>query len=101
MTNMTELKKSPLNDWHALAGAKFIDFYGWQLPVQYTSIIDEHTATRQAAGLFDISHMGQVMIEGPGAFDFIQNLITGDVTRAAERSLGVYGHMCLPNGGII
>jgi aminomethyltransferase len=101
MTVMTDLKRSPLHDLHALSGGKFIDFYGWQLPVQYTSIVDEHLAVRQAAGIFDISHMGQVLIEGAGAFDFIQNLITGDLQRIFDRGLGVYGHMCLPTGGVI
>jgi len=101
MSAATDLHRSPLHDLHVLAGGKFIDFYGWQLPVQYTSIIDEHQTTRQAAGLFDISHMGQVIIEGPGAFEFIQKLITGDLQRTFDKGLGVYGHMCLPTGGII
>jgi aminomethyltransferase len=101
MTTAAELRRSPLHDLHVQSGAKFIDFYGWQLPVQYTSIIDEHQATRQAAGVFDISHMGQIIIEGPGAFDFIQKLITGDLQRTLDKGLGVYGHMCLPTGGVI
>ena len=101
MTVTTELRRSPLHDLHVHAGAKFIDFYGWQMPVQYTSIIDEHQATRQAAGIFDISHMGQVLIEGARAFDFIQKLITSDLDRAFDKGLGVYGHMCLPSGGVI
>ncbi len=101
MPMLTELKQSPLHALHELAGAKFIDFNGWQLPVQYSSIMDEHLSVRQAAGLFDISHMGQVMIEGAGAFDFIQNLITSDLHRTFEKGLGVYGHMCLPSGGVI
>src|SRR5439155_181526 len=97
----TDLHRSPLHELHTHAGAKFIDFYGWEMPVQYTSIIDEHQATRQAAGIFDISHMGQVIIEGLGAFDFIQNLITSDLQRTFDKGLGVYGHLCLPTGGII
>ena len=101
MTTAAALRRSPLHEIHALSGAKFIDFYGWELPVQYTSIIDEHQTTRHAAGLFDISHMGQVMIEGPGAFAFIQKLITGDLQRTFDKGLGVYGHMLLPTGGII
>jgi len=101
MSISTELRRSPLHDLHVQSGAKFIDFYGWQLPVQYTSIIDEHQATRHAAGLFDISHMGQIVIEGSGAFDFIQNLITGDLQRTLDKGFGVYGHMCLPTGGVI
>jgi aminomethyltransferase len=83
------------------AGAKFVDFHGWELPVQYTSLIDEHLTTRCAAGLFDISHMGQIIIEGLSAFDFIQRLITNDLRRTLEKSLGVYAHLCLPTGGII
>jgi aminomethyltransferase len=101
MTSATALRRSPLHEVHAHYGAKFIDFYGWELPVQYTSIMDEHQTTRQAAGLFDISHMGQVMIEGPSAFDFIQKLITGDLQRTFDKGLGVYGHLLLPTGGII
>src|SRR5438132_14173313 len=92
---VADLRRSPLHALHTRAGAKFIDFNGWQMPVQYTSIIDEHQAVRQSAGLFDISHMGQILIEGAGAFDFIQNLITGDLRRTFDKSLDVYGHMCL------
>jgi aminomethyltransferase len=98
---MTTLQRSPLHEMHAHAGAKFIDFYGWELPVQFTSIMDEHQAVRKAAGLFDISHMGQVIIEGPGAFDFIQHLITNDLQRTFDKHLGVYAHLCLPTGGVI
>ncbi len=101
MTMTAQLRRSPLHDLHVHSGAKFIDFHGWELPVQYTSIIDEHQTTRQAAGTFDISHMGQIIIEGPGAFDFIQKLITGDLQRTLDKGFGVYGHMCLPTGGII
>lgn len=95
------LRRSPLHDLHVAAGAKLIDFHGWQLPVQYTSVIDEHQAVRQAAGLFDISHMGQILISGPKALDFLQSLTTGDVRRASDRGRGVYGHLCLPDGGVI
>lgn len=101
MISTPELRRSPFHEWHQGSGAKLIDFYGWELPVQYTSIMDEHATVRQAAGLFDISHMGQILIEGDGAFACIQNLITGDLTRAAEKGLGVYGHLCLPTGGVI
>jgi aminomethyltransferase len=101
MSTSTTLQKSPLNDLHVLAGAKLIDFHGWLLPVQYTSVIDEHQAVRQAAGLFDISHMGQVLVTGPKAFDFLQNLITSDLKRTLDKGLGVYGHLLLPTGGVI
>ena len=97
----TTLRRSPLHDLHVHSGGKFIDFGGWELPVQYTSIMDEHQTTRQTAGLFDISHMGQIIIEGSGAFSFIQKLMTGDLQRTLDKGLGVYGHMCLPMGGVI
>jgi aminomethyltransferase len=100
MTSVT-LRRSPLRELHEHAGGKFVDFNGWELPVQFTSIMDEHMATRQAAGMFDISHMGQVIIEGSGAFKFIQHLITNDLQRTLDKGLGVYGHLCLPSGGVI
>lgn len=65
MTAMSELRRSPLHDLHARSGGKFIDFYGWQLPVQYTSIIDEHLCVRKAAGLFDISIWGKSLWKVP------------------------------------
>jgi len=100
MTTM-DIQKSPLHHQHLHLGAKLIDFHGWMLPVQYSSIMEEHLATRQAAGLFDISHMGQVLVTGPKAFDFLQGLITGDLRRGIEKGIGIYGHLCLPTGGII
>ena len=101
MTVSAPSRRSPLHDWHAMAGAKFIDFHGWVLPVQYTSILDEHQAVRQAAGLFDISHMGQILIEGAGAFAFLQRVMTGDLQRTFDKGLGIYSHLCLPTGGVI
>jgi aminomethyltransferase len=101
MTSVTTLQRSPLHELHAHSGAKFVDFHGWELPVQFTSVMDEHHTVRRAAGLFDISHMGQVIIEGAGAFAFIQNLITNDLQRTFDKGLGVYAHLCLPSGGII
>jgi len=98
---MTLLQTSPLRELHLHAGAKLVDFHGWELPVQFTSIIDEHQAVRTAAGLFDISHMGQLIIEGEGAFEFIQGLITNDLRRTFDKGLGVYAHLCQPDGGVI
>jgi aminomethyltransferase len=95
------LQRSPLHELHAYAGGKFVDFHGWELPVQFSSVIDEHQTVRKAAGLFDISHMGQIIIEGAGAFAFIQNLITNDLQRTFDKGLGVYAHLCLPTGGVI
>lgn len=100
-TTPTDVRRSPLHDLHIHAGGKLIDFHGWMLPVQYSSIIEEHTAVRTAAGLFDISHMGQVIVSGPKAFDFLQSLFTNDLRRTTEKGLGVYGHLLLPTGGVI
>ena len=100
MTTM-DVQKSPLHDLHVHLGARLIDFHGWMLPVQYTSVMDEHHATRQAAGIFDISHMGQVVVTGSKAFDFLQRLMTGDLKRGLEKGLGTYGHLCHPDGGVI
>ncbi len=65
------LKRTPLFSAHQKLGAKLIDFGGWEMPVQYTSITDEHLAVRNAAGIFDISHMGEVTVSGAGAEDFL------------------------------
>ena len=98
---MATLQRSPLHELHARAGGKFVDFHGWELPVQFTSVMDEHQTVRRAAGLFDISHMGQILLEGPGAFSFIQHLITNDLQRTFDKGLGAYAHLCLPSGGIL
>lgn len=70
------MKKTPLYERHIALGATMTDFGGWSMPVQYTGIIEEHKKTREAAGLFDICHMGEIDITGPGAFDFLQILLS-------------------------
>jgi aminomethyltransferase len=93
------LKKTPLNDWHRAHGASMVDFGGWDMPVSYGPIGAEHVATRQAAGLFDISHMGQVLVEGPRALDFLQYVTTNDVAALSD---GRMQYSLLPNeqGGL-
>ncbi|MGD2115043.1 MAG: glycine cleavage system aminomethyltransferase GcvT [Acidobacteriota bacterium] len=81
MTDDTTPKKTPLHDRHAAAGAKLVDFAGWEMPVQYSGVIEEHRAVRNAAGLFDVSHMGEVRVSGPGAEAFLQLLTPNDVSR--------------------
>lgn len=93
-------KKTPLYDVHVALGAKVIEFGGWMMPVQYTGIIEEHRAVRQAAGLFDVSHMGEVYIVGPEAETFINRLITNDVTKVAVNQV-MYSPMCYENGGVV
>ena len=76
---MENLKKTPLYNTYSEYGGKIIEFGGWAMPVQFAGIISEHEAVRCAAGLFDVSHMGEVDIKGAEAFEFVQNLVTNDV----------------------
>ena len=85
---------------HAALGARLIEFGGWEMPVQYTSITDEHLAVRKAAGLFDISHMGEVLISGPGASVFLNHTLTNDIRRLAPGQ-GQYTLMCNERGGVV
>lgn len=95
-----QLKRTSLYDLHVAAGARMVEFGGWEMPVQYAGIVEEHRAVRSAAGLFDVSHMGEVEIEGPGALDTVQYLLTNDTSRL-EIGQGLYTPMCTPSGGII
>lgn len=97
---MAELKRTPLRDFHARHGAKLVDFAGWEMPVQYRSILEEHRAVRAAAGLFDVSHMGEFDIEGPEASSFLNRLVTNDVGKMVPGRV-VYSPMCHPDGGVI
>jgi len=80
---MSELLKTPLNAVHRALGARMVDFGGWDMPVQYTGIIDEHTAVRNAAGLFDVSHMGEIEVQGPQALDLVNFVTTNDASKLA------------------
>ncbi len=75
------LKRTPLFDAHRQLGAKMVPFGGWEMPVQYAGILEEHRAVREKAGLFDVSHMGEFEIRGPGALEAVQRLTTNDVSR--------------------
>ncbi|GEA13892.1 MAG: aminomethyltransferase [Moorella sp. (in: firmicutes)] len=97
---MAELKKTPLYAEHIAAGARIVEFGGWLMPVQYTGIIEEHQQVRNCAGLFDVSHMGEIVIKGPDAFNLVQKLITNDAARATGNRV-VYSPMCYPDGGIV
>ncbi|NTV99286.1 MAG: glycine cleavage system aminomethyltransferase GcvT [Chlorobiaceae bacterium] len=94
------MKKTALYPWHEKAGAKIIDFGGFLMPVQYTGIIAEHNAVRNAAGLFDVSHMGNFYVKGPKALEFLQSVTTNDLSRAAPGT-AQYNLMLYPNGGIV
>src|SRR6185312_11545782 len=94
------LKRTALFSAHQKLGAKLIDFGGWEMPVQYTSITDEHLAVRNAAGIFDISHMGEVTVSGTGAEAFMNGLLTNDIRKLASGQ-GQYTLMCNERGGVI
>ena len=75
------LQRTPLYDRHVALGARMMGFGGFEMPLQYTSILEEHMAVRQAAGLFDVSHMGEIFVRGPHALAFVQHLVTNDAAR--------------------
>ncbi len=81
---MENLKKTPLNKVHRDLGGKMVDFGGWDMPVQYSGVIAEHLATREHSGLFDVSHMGEIFVEGEDAIEFVNRLTTNDVTKLVD-----------------
>jgi len=94
------LKRTSLYEIHQRLGGKLVEFGGWEMPVQYTSIMDEHQAVRNAAGVFDISHMGEVTVSGADAGEFLNYVLTND-TRKLSAGLGQYTLMCNERGGVI
>ena len=100
MSSTTELRRTPLYDRHAAAGAKLVPFAGWEMPVQYAGIREEHLAVRTGAGVFDVSHMGQVETTGPQALEFLQHMVSNDVRRVPEGG-AQYSVMCNTDGGVL
>ena len=94
------MKRTPLFAAHQRLGGKLIEFGGWEMPVQYASITDEHLAVRQAAGLFDISHMGEILLSGPATEAFLNHTLTNDLRKLAGGQ-GQYTLMCNERGGVI
>ncbi|MDX1440743.1 MAG: glycine cleavage system aminomethyltransferase GcvT, partial [Rubricoccaceae bacterium] len=97
---MELLKTTPLHAAHVALGAKMVPFAGFDMPVQYSGIIDEHMSVRNAAGLFDVSHMGEVMVRGSEAFDFVQRLVTNDAAKLSNGK-AMYTVMCREHGGAV
>ncbi len=93
------MQRTPLYDGHVAAGAKLVDFAGWEMPIHYSGVVDECQAVRSAAGLFDVSHMGRVAVSGPNALAFLQRVTTNDVAALAPRG-SHYSMVCNPQGGI-
>lgn len=94
------LKHTPLYEAHCRRRARMVEFGGWRMPVQYTGVIEEHLAVRGAAGLFDVSHMGEIEIKGGGALSFLQELTINDVARLANGQVQ-YNALCFPHGGVV
>jgi aminomethyltransferase len=94
------LRRTPLHDRHRAAGARLVPFAGWEMPVQYEGIRQEHVNVRTNAGLFDVSHMGEIETSGPQAEEFLQRILSNDVTKIAERG-AQYSVLCKPDGGVI
>ena len=93
-------KQTFLHDKHISLGAKMVDFAGWHMPVQYSSIIEEHKTVRENVGLFDVSHMGEVIVEGEDALPYLNKIVPQDITKLVDRK-AVYCQMTNKKGGII
>ncbi|MFQ5483514.1 MAG: glycine cleavage system aminomethyltransferase GcvT [Nitrospinaceae bacterium] len=100
MTESAPLKATPLLDLHRELKGKLVPFAGWNMPVQYAGVIAEHLCVRRAAGLFDISHMGEIEVTGTAAGEFLQYLVTNDVHTLPDGA-ALYTVMCYPDGGVV
>jgi len=99
-TAPTALRRTPLYDRHAAAGARLVPFAGWEMPVQYEGIRQEHVNVRRGAGVFDVSHMGQIETRGPDAFAFLQRMLSNDLRRLPEGG-AQYSVLCREDGGVL
>lgn len=93
------MQRTPLYDCHKTAGAKMVDFAGWEMPIQYTGVLDEYHAVRATAGLFDVSHMGRIAVTGESALSFLQQVTTNDVAKLPPMQAH-YSMVCNHRGGI-
>ncbi|MGZ9275034.1 MAG: glycine cleavage system aminomethyltransferase GcvT [Nitrospira sp.] len=94
------MRHTPLIDAHRQAQGKLVDFAGWEMPIQYSGVVDEYHTVRHHAGLFDVSHMGRISVTGPGALAFLQRVTTNDVSKLSVRQ-SQYSMICTPQGGIM
>ncbi len=96
----SSLLRTPLHDWHQAHGGRLVEFAGWSMPVQYTSIVEEHRAVRQRAGLFDVSHMGRLTFDGPSVAEWIDHAATNSVASLTELKIQ-YSLLCNERGGVV
>jgi aminomethyltransferase len=99
-TAQTKLRRTSLYDRHKAAGARLVPFAGWEMPVQYSGVSEEHLAVRREVGVFDVSHMGQVETRGPRSLEFLQRLLSNDLRRLPEGG-AQYSVMCRDDGGVL
>ncbi len=100
MTSNTPLLQTSLHDWHRAAGGRLVEFGGWSMPVQYTTIVEEHEAVRKRVGLFDIGHMGRLTFDGPGVRDWLERVTTNRVASLADNQIQ-YSLVANEHGGVI
>lgn len=93
-------KKTPLYDEHVKLGGNVVEYAGWLLPIQYEGLVPEHEAVRNAVGLFDVSHMGEITVKGKDALAFVDSLMTNDITTIEDNQV-IYTFMCYPHGGVV
>ena len=93
-------KQTILHDRHVELGSKMVDFAGWHMPVQYTSIIEEHNTVRNSVGIFDVSHMGEIIVEGKDSLNFLNKIVPQDITKLTDGK-AVYCQLTNENGGLI
>jgi aminomethyltransferase len=100
VTDPATLRRTPLHDEHVQAGARLVPFAGWEMPVQYVGVREEHLAVRERAGIFDVSHMGEVETRGPQALEFLQHLLSNDLRRLPVAG-AQYSVLCQEDGGVL
>ena len=96
----TDLKATPLLDLHKELGARLVSFAGWTMPIHFLGVLAEHTCVREKVGLFDVSHMGEIEIEGKDAKNFLQFLLSNNIDKMSDGSV-LYSLMCYSNGGVV
>jgi aminomethyltransferase len=94
------LRRTALFERHLALGAKLVDFAGWEMPVQYEGVIEEHVAVREACGIFDVSHMGEIETSGPGSLELLQRLLSNDVSKLTVGG-AQYSVLCREDGGVL
>src|SRR5438094_7626014 len=96
----TALKTTPLHAVHRRMGARMVDFGGWDMPVQYSGIVDEHNTVRQRVGLFDVSHMGEIEVRGPEALELVNLISTNDASKL-KQGQAHYAGLLYEHGGFV